>query len=263
VTITTDAWKGVSSAGATLTFSGAEEGSVPPDAAVTLAQPTIPIYAAAGDFAASIEVLQDFPGIADEIGTLFGTALSDNMSNFSAVGSGSSCSTGLFTAMQNQTTSPAHVTVHTAGTLAAGDIRAAYAALPARYQLNASWLMSPSTVQAVAALAGPSVSNGLAPHDYVPGSPAGSARLLGRPVLVSQYAPAFTSSTGTVNWVVVGDMSRFLVVNRIGPMLDLVEQLPDFAGGTGRPTGQRAYFYQARWGSNAVDVQAFRLLSNS
>lgn len=262
VTIVTDAWHGVSSAGATLAFRG--EGVTIGDANVTLAQPTIPVYTAAGDFAMSIELSQDYPGLVNEVQSLFGNAYRDQVSSYTVAGSGSSAPTGLFTQMSQQTTSPAHISVHSAGTLAAGDVRAVFAALPERYQLNASWLMSPSMVQAVAALAGPSVSAGLAPHDYVPASSGQPARLLGRPVLLSTYAPSFANATsGQFNWMVCGDLSRYLVVNRIGSSLELIPTLLDFAGGTGRPTGQRAYLYVTRWGAAPVDNLAFRLLSNS
>jgi HK97 family phage major capsid protein len=262
VTITTDAWHGVSSPGATLVFAG--EAAVATDAAVVLAQPTIPVYSAVGDFSGSLEIFQDYPGLVDEVASLFGSAYRDMVSNYTAVGAGtgSSVPLGLFTAMSNQTTSPAHIKVSAAGTLAAGDVRAVFAALPERYELNASWLMSPSMAQAVSALAAPSVTNGLAPHDWVPAAQGQPARLLGRPVIVSSYAPSFANATnGTFNWCVVGDFSRYLVVNRLGASLELIPNLPDQA--SGRPSGQRAYFYQARWGAGPVDDQAFRLLSNS
>jgi HK97 family phage major capsid protein len=260
VTITTDAWHGVSSPGATLVFKG--EAAVDTDAGVTLAQPYVPVFSAVGDFSGSLELFQDYPNLVDEVGSLFGAAYRDQVSNYTSVGSGTNVPTGLFTAMSSQTTSPAHVKVTSAGSLVANDVRAVFAALPERYQLSASWLMSPSMVQAVAALAAPSVSSGLAPHDYVPASQGQPARLLGRPVLVSSYAPSYANATnGQFNWCVVGDFSRYLVVNRLGASLELISLLPDQA--TGRPTGQRSYFYQARWGAGPVDDQAFRILSNA
>ncbi|MFZ2057427.1 MAG: phage major capsid protein [Acidimicrobiales bacterium] len=260
--ITTDCWKGVSSGGATLAFKS--WGNAAADAAVTLAQPSIPIFSADGVFQASYELFADYPGLVDEVGNLFNGAYRDQISNYTSVGAGtgSSVPLGLFTAMSNQTTTPAHIKVTNAGSLIANDIRAVYAALPERYQLNASWLMSPSMVQAVAALAAPSVTSGLAPHDYVPASSGQPARLLGRPVVVSSYAPSFANATsGTFSWMVCGDFSRYLVVNRIGTALELIPNLPDQA--TGRPSGQRGYYYMVRWGAGVTDNLAFRILSNS
>jgi HK97 family phage major capsid protein len=261
VSITTDAWHGVSSPGATLGFKG--EGVLDVDAVVVLAQPTIPVFSAVGDFSGSFELFMDYPGLVDEVGSLFGSAYRDMVSNYTSVGAGtgSSVPLGLFTAMSNQTTSPSHIKVTSAGSLCANDVRAVFAALPERYQLNASWLASPSMVQAVAALAAPSVTNGLAPHDYVPASQRQPARLLGRPVLVSSYAPSFANATnGQFNWMVCGDFSRYLVVNRLGASLELIPLLRSQT--TALPTGERSYFYMARWGAGPVDDQAFRILSN-
>ena len=60
VLVTTDAWRGVSSGGATLQWKA--EGAAVADAAVTLAQPVIPINSADGVFQASYEVFADYPG---------------------------------------------------------------------------------------------------------------------------------------------------------------------------------------------------------
>ena len=180
----------------------------------------------------SYELFADYPGLVDEVGSLFNAAYKDQVSNYTSVGAGtgSSVPLGLFTAMSNQTTSPAHISVHSAGTLAA--------------------------------LAGPSVSAGLAPHDYVPASQGQPARLLGRPVVVSSYAPSFANATsGQFNWLVCGDFSRYLVVNRVGTAREMIPNLPDQA--TGRPSGQRAYYYMVRWGAGLTDNLAFRILSNS
>ncbi len=259
VFITTNAWKGVSSAGATISFEG--EASVTPDAAITLAQPVIPVYKASGVIEVSLEMLMDYPSFQGEALRMFGAALNDNVSNYTATGSGSSVPTGILTAMSNETTSPAHVKVTTAGSMVANDVRAVFAALPERYALGASWLMSPSMVQAVAALGAPSVTDGLAPGDWVPAAQGQPARLLGRPVIVSSYSTSFTSSTGSVNWMCVGDFSRYLVVTRIGSTIELIPNLPDMA--SGRPSGNRGLFYMARYGAAPTDLQAFRLLANS
>jgi HK97 family phage major capsid protein len=157
------------------------EGAVTADAAVTLAQPAIPVYAAAGSFDMSYEMAMDYPGLVNEVAGLFDAAYADMVSNYTAVGSGNSVPTGLFTSMSNQTTSPAHVKVTTAGTLAAADIRAVFGALAPRYQLNASWLLSPSMLQAVAALAAPRrpLSNPPSIRDFVAGrEELGNARIL-------------------------------------------------------------------------------------
>jgi HK97 family phage major capsid protein len=259
VVITTNAWKGVSSAGVTLAFDA--EDVVTPDAGLTLAQPDIPTYKADGAITVSIELFMDYPSFSDEALTLFNGALADNISNYTAVGSGTNVPTGIFTAMSS-TTTPPHVKVTTAGQIVGNDIRAVFGSLAERYRQSASWLMSPSVAQQISALAAPSATAGLAPHDWVPGYAAQPTLLLGRPVLISSYAPSFTGTTGAANYCVVGDFSRFLLVSRVGSGIELLPTVPAFPS-SNAPSGQRALYYQSRWGSGPTDVLAFRVLSNS
>jgi HK97 family phage major capsid protein len=258
VVITTNAWKGVSSAGVTLAFDA--EDVAAPDAGLTLAQPVIPVYKADGVITVSLEMAQDYPSFSDEALTLFNGALADNISNYTAVGSGTNVPTGIFTAMSS-TTTPPHVKVTTAGSICGNDIRSVFGSLAERYRQSASWLMSPSVAQEISALAAPSVSNGLAPHDWVPGYATQPTLLLGRPVLISSYAPAFSSTTGAANYCVVGDFSRFLLVSRVGTGIELLPSVPNLPA-SNLPTGQRALYYQSRWGSGPTDVLAFRILSD-
>jgi HK97 family phage major capsid protein len=244
VPTTTDAWKGVSSTGATISFEA--EASTVPDAALTLAQPTIPIYKASSVITASIETSQDYPGFVNELGGLFNGAWQDQISNYTAVGSGSSVPLGLFTAMSASTTSPSHITTTTAGQLTGGDVRKVFASLPERYLSNASWLLSPTMRQQISAQAAPDAISGLPAHDWVPGRPGPGGYpplLMGRPVITSSYAPAFTSTTGSANIAVVGDMSRFVIPLRIGATVEVIPEMFDFSGGTGRPTGQRGFLF--------------------
>ena len=89
----------------------------------------------------------------------------------------------------------------------------------------------------------------------------GTPVLTGRPVVVSDYASAFSSTTGAANYAVVGDVSQYYIVQRAGMTVELVEHLFDTT--YGRPTGQRGWFAWARHGMDVVNANAFRLLSNS
>lgn len=63
--------------------------------------------------------------------------------------------------------------------------------------------------------------------------------------------------------MVVGDMTRYMVVNRLGSVtLELIPNLPDITD-TGRPLGERGYCYANRWGGGVTDPLAFRVLTNS
>lgn len=254
VTITTDAWKGVSSAGVSWSYDA--EASAVSDDSPTLAQPSIPVYAARGFIPYSIELGQDYPGFADEMSHLLNQGYLDLVASQTAVGSGSSSPKGIFTAMAG-TTNPAHVTVTTAGVIGATDIRSAWSSLPERYRPRATWVMSPTVDGKVRAL-----GNNLNLADFTVNLTAdGTPVLTGRPVVVTDYAPAFTGTTGAANYAVVGDFSNFLIVQRAGMTVELVNHLFDTS--TGRPTGQRGWFAYARHGFDAVNTNAFRLLSNS
>src|ERR1019366_5988810 len=75
VTITTDAWKGVSSSGVVWSYDA--EASAVSDDTPTFAQPQVPVYMARGFIPYSIEVGQDYPGFADEMAMLLGQGFVD------------------------------------------------------------------------------------------------------------------------------------------------------------------------------------------
>ena len=114
----------------------------------------------------------------------------------------------------------------------------------------------------VSSLASPTVTNGLGPSEWTFDSGTGQPRLFGRPVAQSSYCDSFTGTTGTVNYCVVGDFSRFAIVHRSGLDVELVTGIPNFAGGSNLPTGQVGVFGMSRFGSDVVDVNAFRVLAS-
>jgi HK97 family phage major capsid protein len=255
ITITTDAWKGVSSAGVTWSYDA--EASAVSDDTPTLAQPTIPVYMARGFIPYSIEIGQDYPGFADEMSMLLGQGYIDLIASQSMVGSGLSSPRGLFTAMAATTTNPVHIVVKTSGAIGAIDVRGAWAALPERFRPRATWVMSPTVEAQVRAF-----GNGLALSDFTINLLAdGTSVLTGRPVVVSDYAPTFVGTTGTADYAVVGDFSNFVIVNRAGMSVELVPNLFDQA--TGRPSGSRGWFATARHGFDIVNSRGFVLISNS
>ncbi|MCU1494801.1 MAG: Phage major capsid protein [Acidimicrobiaceae bacterium] len=255
VTITTDAWKGVSSAGVQWSYDA--EASAVSDDTPTLVQPNIPVYAARGFIPYSIEVGQDYPGFADEMAMLLNQGFIDLVASQTMTGSGSASPTGIFTRMASTTTNPAHITVTTLGVLGAVDVRKAWGALPERFRPRATWVMAPTVEAQVRAF-----GNGLALSDFTVNLLAdGTSVLTGKPVVVSDYAPAFTGVTTAASYTVVGDFSNFLIVQRAGMTVELVNHLFDTS--TGRPTGQRGWFAYARHGFDAVNPRAFVLVSNT
>jgi len=254
VTVTTNTWKGVSSAG--MSWSYDAEASAVSDDAATLAQPSITVYSSRGFIPYSIEIGQDYPGFADEMGNLLAQGYIDQLASTTVVGTGSSQPYGIFTRMNATLTAPAHVTTATAGSLGAVDIRKAWAALPQRYRANASWVMSPTAMSQVRAF-----GNGNALSDFTVNLLAdGTDQLTGRPVITSDYAPAFTGATATTTSIaVVGDFSNFVIAQRAGMEIELINNL--FDQSTGRPSGQRGWFAFARHGMDAANVNGFRIIT--
>jgi HK97 family phage major capsid protein len=100
VTITTDEWKGVSSAGVTWSYDG--EGTEVSDDAPTLAQPTVPVYSARGFIPYSVEVGDDYPAFAAEMRRLLDAGYIDLVAQQTITGSGSAPQ-GIFTALDANT----------------------------------------------------------------------------------------------------------------------------------------------------------------
>lgn len=257
VTITTNQWKGVTSAGMTWADDG--ESAVVADGSPTLAQPTIPVYKGDGFIPYTLEVGDDYPGFQDEMAMIMAQGYLNLNAIRTVTGSGSSQPTGVFTRMENTTTNPAHVIVNTQGIIGGIDVRSVYQALPERFRPNATWLMNVEVEQIISAL-----GNNLSLADYTANlTDDGIPKLRGRPIRTTDYAPTFSTAatTQTEYALVVGDFNHFLFVQRAGMTVELVQHL--FDPTTGRPIGQRGWYAYARRGHDLLDTNAFRLLANS
>jgi HK97 family phage major capsid protein len=250
VTITTDEWKGVSSAGVSWSYD-AELAQVSDDAP-TLAQPTVPVYSARGFIPYSIEVGEDYPGFAAEMRRLLDAGYIDLVASQSANGSGTAPQ-GIFTALDANTN--VEVVVGTDGAFSAPDLLKVWKSLPERYRANATWFMHTDVENEIR-----SFGNANEGYYTVNLAAGGIGNLFGRPVRTSDYAPEFTGTTGAANILVVGDFSNFLVAQRAGMSIELV---PHLLGANGRPTGSRGWFAYARHGFDSVNDLGFRLLQNT
>jgi HK97 family phage major capsid protein len=251
VTITTDEWKGVSSAGVSWSYDG--EGTEVSDDAPTLAQPTVPVYTARGFIPYSVEVGDDYPAFAAEMRRLLDAGYIDLVAQQTITGSGSAPQ-GIFTALDANTN--VEVSVSTDGALFGVDLLNVWKALPERYRANATWIMNVDVENEIRQLAAGADSA----YYTVDLSAGGIGTLFGRPIRTTDYAPEFTGTTGAANILVVGDFSNFLVAQRAGMSLELV---PHLFGASQRPTGQRGWFASARHGFDSVNDLAFRILQNT
>jgi len=250
VTVTTDNWKGVSSAGVSWSYDS--EAAEVSDDAPTLAQPTIDIYTARGFIPYSIEVGQDYPGFADEMRRLLDQGYVDLVASQSMTGA---TPVGIFTALDANTN--VEVVVTTDGTFSAVDLLKVWKSLPERYKARASWVMSTSVENEIRSFS----SNDTGAYYTVNLAEGGIGNLFGRPVVTTDYAPEFTGTTGAANILVVGDFSNFVIAQRAGMTVELVSHL--FGTTNARPTGQRGWFAYARHGFDSVNDLGFRLLQNT
>lgn len=252
VTITTDAWKGVSSAGVSWSYDA--EGVEVSDDAPTLAQPEVPVYTARGFVPFSIELGADYPAFAAEMRALLDQGYIDLVASQTITGSGSASPTGIFTALDANTNS--EVVVTTDGAFGAVDLLAVWKSLPERYRGNAAWIMHTDVENEIRTFS----SSNSGAYYTVNVTQGGVGTLFGRPVYTTDYAPQFTGTTGAANILVVGDFQNFVVAQRAGMSVELI---PHLLGATnGRPTGQRGFFATARHGFDSVNDSGFRLLQN-
>jgi HK97 family phage major capsid protein len=256
VTVNTNQWKGVSSAGVTWAFQ--TEAAATTDNSPTLAQPSVLVHMARGFIPYSIEVGMDYPGFASEMGTLLAQGYDELLVQKFTVGSGTNEPKGILTAIS--ATAGDRVKVTTGGSIGAPDPYLVWKALPQKYRRNASWLMSVGVNNAIRQIGAANVF-----HGYTVNLPEGWAdQLFNRPVYESAYMPDTTTWTTTAEGqAIVGDFSNFVVARNGGMSVELVPQLfQQVTAGTGPavPTGQRGWFAYARIGSDSSNTAGFRLL---
>lgn len=255
-TITTDEWRGVSSAGVTWAFGA--EGAPATDNSPTLAQPNVKAEKANGFIPFSIEVGMDYPGFASEMATLLSEGYKELLAQKLAVGAGSGSQEpeGIVTGL-NGTASE----LEAAGTLTfvAADVNTMWAALPERYRSNAAWLSS-TTVNGLIQQMG----NGADASFTVSFTAEGVTILKGHQARTTDY---MTSAINTATpFLIVGDWSNYLVAQRAGMSVELVPHLTRQAtagAGFGMPTGQRGWYAWARVGGKVININGFRALSNA
>ena len=245
--ITTNEWKGVSAAATAWSFD-AESAEVSDDAS-TFAQPSVKTHKAQALIPFSIEIEMDYPGFAAEMSTLLSDGYMDLLANKMMTGTGTIEPFGLFVA----TTTTVDVT--TDNTFGAPDLDKVWAALPEKHRANASWVMNVDVENDIRGF-----GSGTATSRYTVNQTAEGINLLnGKRVILSDYAPTWTGTDGA-NILIVGDLRKYVVAQRIGMTVELVPHLT--STGNNRPNGTRGLYAFARVGANVVDSGAFRKLKN-
>lgn len=248
VVATGDVWNGVS-AGATTWSWDAEEAEVSDDAS-TFAQPTIPIYKAAGFIPISIEALADEQNVTAEVGRLLAFGKDTLEAEAFSTGAGSTEPTGIVTALVGGSY---EVAATTADTFGLEDVYALDGALPARYRPRASWLAHRGIYNLIRQF---DTAGGAALWERLGADVP--PRLLGRSAYESEGMDGTVTASSTNYILIYGDFSNYVIADRIGTTVEFV---PHLFGASFRPTGQRGWYAYYRVGADSVNDAAFRLLN--
>lgn len=254
VVATGDTWNGVS-AGA-VSWSWDAEAAQVSDDSPTFAQPSIPVYKAAGFVPVSIEALQDMANGAAEIARLLAEGREILEAAAFAIGSGTGQPTGIVTGLVG---SGAVVPSATADTLAVGDLYNIQGSLPARYRANASWLATNAFY------------NRARQFDTAGGSSLWAqlgddrpAQLLGKPIYEAEDMDGVITAAAENYMAVFGDFSNYVIADRLGLTVQFIPHLfqqTTAGAGFGRPTGQSGWYAYYRTGAGVVNTAAFKMLN--
>lgn len=251
-TIVTNAWNGVSSAGATATYKA--EAAQMTDDAITLAQPDVPVHRLDVNVPFSFEIGQDWVGFESDMRMVIDDAKERAENTAFTTGSGSDEPTGFVTALDG---TASEVAPTTAETFAVADIYKMEEALGDRFLPNASWV------------ANRAIYNDIRQFDTSGGAnlwerlgAATPPELIGYPAYkASDMDNGFNAAATADNFILAfGDWKQgFLIVDRVGMNFELVPHL--FATANNRPSGQRSLLMWCRNGSDVVVPNALRLLN--
>jgi HK97 family phage major capsid protein len=248
VQTTVDTWRGVTSGA--ITASYAAEATETTDNSPTLAQPEISTEKAQAFIPFSIEVSMDWPSIRDEIGSLLADAKDVLEASKFTTGTGTNEPFGVITGTTNTVNAAAGADAFTLANL-----YALRAALPPRYRPRATFmgnLLILDRIRQFETSTGGTASGSVWVDSLQDDLPA---RLFGRAVYeASEMASAATTGN---KFLVYGDFSRYVIVDRIGLQVDFI---PHLFGANQRPTGQRGLYAFWRNGAKVVDANAFRAL---
>lgn len=246
VTIATDSWNGVSSAGVTAEWTA--EATEAADASPTFAQPSITPKKADAYVFGSYEMLAD-SGFSSSLGTLLADAkVRLEEAAFATANTGATIPRGIVAAVAAVTASI--VTSATTGALVVGDIYNLADAVTARAEDNLSFLMHKKIASKVRQF---DTAGGSAFWANLGmGQPE---QLLGAPVYKNSTMASAVANAALVG--IVGDFSEYKIVDRVGMS---VIYNPLVLGSNRRPSGQAGWYAFWRVGADVTNVDAFRVL---
>lgn len=251
--ITTDEWKGVTSAGATAYWT--TEGVKSTDGAPTLVQPVVTTKKLSVYIPYSVEVGGDWPGFAAEMSTAIDMVWNEELVMKFTNGTGLTAQpNGLIAEMKKAANAAQHVVSADTGSANATDVYAMWARLLIRYRRGARWMSNTAIENAVRQQA--TTDPNFARNNL---SADGLETLMKRPYHENDYMDAVVASTSSSIPLVLGDFRNFLIAMRVGMNVENIMHVIDTTSGT--PTGQRALYGWGRVGSNVINTAGFVILS--
>jgi HK97 family phage major capsid protein len=244
VTITGNVWQGIASDGITASYDA--EMTETDDDSPTLSQPEIEVEKAQAFVPFSIEIGEDWGALRSEMTRAFAEAKANLEADKFLNGAGSSSNEpeGLLTGATNL--------VGFGATFQESDLYTLVDSLPDRYQDNASVLMSRAIASLVRQFG--TADNGLWAPSLAVGAPP---TLLDYPWYLTSGLDSTVADGDKI--AVIGDFSRFVIVDRVGLNVELVPHL--FGTARNYPNGMRGLYAYWRNSSGVVDANAFRVLT--
>jgi len=246
VQITGKEWQGITSAGVTVSRSAeaAEVGVNEP----TLAQPTVKAERVTGFVRYSMEVDQDWAQMRTEVTSILADAKAEEEAGSFLNGNGTPpAANGLIETLA----AGSDVNVATTGAFVVGDLYELEQSLPPRFRGRGRFMGNKAIYNAVRQFG---TTDGHALWERIGnGQPP---ELLGYPA--HEASEMLATHAAGERFLVFGDFSQFLIVDRLGMNVELVPHL--FATANNRPTGQRGLLAVWRNNSKILVDNAFRVL---
>lgn len=243
---TQDKWNGVTAGGVTTYWKA--EGSAFTDGSPTAGAVQVDAAMLTAYVTGSFEIFQDSSWMAQLPG-LIGEGIDFAEGTAFVSGSGSNAPKGIVTAISATVASTVTVTTRGSFTAASSaDTLALLNALPVRVEDTSTWLMNKAIYRTISQqVIG---TNGVKMIDMTDRN-----NLLDLPVVRASDMPSATTSGNII--AILGDFSRFIIYDRLGVNVEVIQNVVD---GSGLPTGQRGLVAYKRVGSNTADINAFRFL---
>lgn len=243
ITVATDNWQGVTTAGVTASYD-AEESEVSDDTP-TLAQPSIAVHQGQAFVPFSVQAEDDLDALAADVADMFADAKDRLELNAFTLGTGTGQPFGVVT-------EATAVATTSADTYAVGDVYKLQQNVAARHRRNGKWMANLNVINLTRQF-GSALGHAFL-TDLGGGQPP---MLLGQDLYENSEMDGTIDAAATNKIVLYGDFKKYRIHDRIGMTVELV---PHLFGASRRPTGQRGWYARFRHGARLVDVNAVKVL---